>query len=595
MKRSLGIECGASTTLAVCSNGAGSPTETEPWRGQGANLQHSTDTEILNLFESIRSEFGEMDAVGACFAGCRTEKDRARALGLARRVWAEASIQIGSDLDAALLAAGPLDRARVLILSGTGSALVGSRPDGFRLQFGGWGAVLGDKGSGYEIGLRGLKACVYYLDRDGRWPELGARLLERLNLDAPNSLIAWAASADKSQVAALAEVVFEAFREGDAVASDIVDGAAASLSKDARALGKRLVGDNSEPMDFVYHGGVLIGVPELRGRIRDRLEADWPGSTHRALERPSVWGALALAEARHPEAHAVESAPIVEESFVPNWTALDRSPTEARNPRSMRLGAMTAIEAVDLFLDEEPLVVAGLRERRQEIAVLVDALVATYAAGGRLFYVGAGTSGRLGALDASELPPTFRADPNQTQAVIAGGPRAFWRAVEGAEDSADLGAESVCQRGVGEADIVVGIASSGRTPFVWGALGAAHRRGATTALLCFNPAVESVAPKWLDHCLAMDVGPELLTGSTRLKSGTATKLVLNMLTTIAMARGGKVIENLMVDVNPTNEKLRRRAARIVSMLTGMDPSAAHDELVAADWNVKRVYERWAHR
>ncbi|MBI5772681.1 MAG: N-acetylmuramic acid 6-phosphate etherase, partial [Verrucomicrobia bacterium] len=234
---------------------------------------------------------------------------------------------------------------------------------------------------------------------------------------------------------------------------------------------------------------------------------------------------------------------------------------------------------------------AVLLAERKKITRVVRMIEQSFQRGGRLFYVGAGTSGRLGILDASECPPTFRTPPELVQGIIAGGQRAIWQAVEGAEDSAPAGARAVEFRGVRRGDVVVGIAASGRTPFVWGALRAAKKRGAKAVLLCFNPAVARLHGHGLDLILAPDIGPEILTGSTRLKSGTATKLLLNIFTTAALVRGGKVISNLMVDLNPSNTKLRDRAVRILHELTGADAAACRATLEQSRWVVKEAWGR----
>jgi N-acetylmuramic acid 6-phosphate etherase len=208
-----------------------------------------------------------------------------------------------------------------------------------------------------------------------------------------------------------------------------------------------------------------------------------------------------------------------------------------------------------------------------------------------LFYVGAGTSGRLGVLDASECPPTFRTDPELVQGIIAGGQTAIWQAVEGAEDDLQAGARAIEYRGVKRGDTVVGIAASGRTPFVWGALREAKRRGASTVLLCFNPHLVIPRKDRPNVVIAPKIGPEILTGSTRLKSGTATKLVLNIFTTLAMVRMGKVLGNLMVDVKASNVKLRDRAVRIVRELTGADYATAEASLVKTDWKITAACRR----
>jgi N-acetylmuramic acid 6-phosphate etherase len=212
-----------------------------------------------------------------------------------------------------------------------------------------------------------------------------------------------------------------------------------------------------------------------------------------------------------------------------------------------------------------------------------------------LHNIGAGTSGRLGELDASECPPTFQSDLEMIQGVIAGGQRALWEAVEGAEDDRDAGARSIRFRGVTRRDTVVGITASGRTPFVRGALRAAKGRGAATVLLCFNPKLvipQSDRPTLL---IAPRIGPEILTGSTRLKAGTATKLVLNIFTTLAMVRMGKVLGNLMIDVRASNAKLRDRATRIVQELTNADYETARIALEKAKWRIKPTCARLRRR
>lgn len=257
----------------------------------------------------------------------------------------------------------------------------------------------------------------------------------------------------------------------------------------------------------------------------------------------------------------------------------------------MNLDRMPVPAAVELMLREEAKVALALQKEKVLLSRAVNLVAQTFKRGGRLFYFGAGTSGRLGVLDASECPPTFRVEPTMVQGVIAGGEVALRRAVEGAEDDAAAGAREIQKRRVTVRDMVVGIAASGTTRFVWGALGAAKLRGAATMLLCFNPHL--VIPRAMrpDVVLAPDLGPEILTGSTRLKAGTATKLVLNLLTTLAMVRLGKVASNLMVDVNPSNAKLRTRAVRIVRELTGADAVAAEQALRQSGWVIRAACRR----
>jgi len=271
------------------------------------------------------------------------------------------------------------------------------------------------------------------------------------------------------------------------------------------------------------------------------------------------------------------------------------SPTEQRHLRSMNLDKLPLGDAIALMLSEEARVPKKLLAERRRIEQVIRAVARAFRRGGRLFYVGAGTSGRLGVLDASECPPTFRTPPDLVQGIIAGGQNALWQSVEGAEDDTDAGARAIQYRGVTRRDVVVGIAASGTTPFVWGALREARRRGATTALVCFNPFLQIPRKLRPTVVIAPNLGPELLTGSTRLKAGTATKQLLNMFTTLAMVRFGKVQSNLMIDLNPANRKLRDRAVRIVRELTRADYPAAQQALERSRWVIKKAVAQLGRR
>jgi len=271
------------------------------------------------------------------------------------------------------------------------------------------------------------------------------------------------------------------------------------------------------------------------------------------------------------------------------------SPTEARHPGSMNLDKLPLAEAIKLMLSEDAKVPKRLLAERRGIEQVLRAIVRAFRRGGRLFYVGAGTSGRLGVLDASECPATFGTPPELVQGIIAGGQTALWQAVEGAEDDAPAGARALECRGITARDVVLGIAASGTTPFVWGALREAKRRGATTVLLCFNPFLSIPRALRPTFVLAPNLGPEVLTGSTRLKAGTATKLLLNLFTTLAMVALGKVKSNLMIDLQPANVKLRDRAVRMVQALTQADYAVARAALERSGWVVKKAVGRLSRR
>ena len=257
----------------------------------------------------------------------------------------------------------------------------------------------------------------------------------------------------------------------------------------------------------------------------------------------------------------------------------------------MKLDRMPLRKAIRLMLTEDAKIPQKLMGEVGRIEKVTEAIARALRRGGRLFYAGAGTSGRLGVLDASECPPTFRSSPKMVQGIIAGGEMALMKSVEGAEDDASAGAKEIRSSGVKGRDVVVGIAASGTTPFVWGALREAKQRKATTVLVCFNPYLEIPREYQPTIVIAPDLGPELLTGSTRLKAGTATKLLLNIFSTLAMVKLGKVMGNLMVDLNPANVKLRDRAARIVQELTNADNVSARKALERSGWVVKKAIAR----
>lgn len=263
---------------------------------------------------------------------------------------------------------------------------------------------------------------------------------------------------------------------------------------------------------------------------------------------------------------------------------LENLTTEARNPASERLDSLTPLELVRLINEEDAKCAEAVAEQAEPIAKAVEVIAHRLAHGGRLIYIGAGTSGRLGLLDAAECPPTFRSDPSQVVGLIAGGHSAMLKAVEGAEDSPVLAEEDLRKLNLGSDDVVVGIATSGRTPYVLGGLDYARSVGAYTVGLACNR--ESLLRSRADLSIIPVVGPEVLSGSTRMKAGTATKMVLNMLTTGAMVLMGKTYGNLMVDLNATNSKLLERAKRIVCTLTDLMPEQAASLLQSCNGEVK---------
>ena len=258
--------------------------------------------------------------------------------------------------------------------------------------------------------------------------------------------------------------------------------------------------------------------------------------------------------------------------------------TEQRNPNSMHVDSLSALEIVQLMNKEDKQVPLAIEKCLPQIAQAVERIVSAFQQGGRLVYIGAGTSGRLGVLDASECPPTFGVSPEMVKGIIAGGERALRHPIEGAEDSKEQAVVDLQTIQFSSKDVLVGIAASGRTPYVIGALEYAKSLGSVTVSIASNP--NSAMANIVDIAIDTVVGPEVLTGSSRLKSGTAQKLVLNMLTTASMILMGKCYQNLMVDVQASNEKLKARAIRIVMQATDCDKALAEETLKQADQNAK---------
>jgi N-acetylmuramic acid 6-phosphate etherase len=593
----LGIEGGGTHTVVLLADASGRTLrrlEIGP-----ANMKLLTDAQLTQRFRSIATALPVPDALGIGLSGAWAEADFRRIRSAAAKVWPRIPCYATNDLETALTAAADGKRTeripQVLIVSGTGSGCYGKNVKGRGVKVGGWGHVLGDKGSGYDIGLRALQAVVDGYDHELVWPDLGGRLLRALQLNEPNDLIDWAQGADKTEIASLAVEVFAAWGHKDMAAAEILAGAARSLARDAAACARRLTRRGTS-VQFVLTGSILLKQPRFAAQVGRQLRKLWPKAAVTPLKRESAWGAVELArrvlksKAQSPKSEVGE--PESAEAVV---RSARRSPTEERNPRSVKLDKLPLRDAITLMLAEDAGIPKKLLAERGRIQRVIEAVVRAFRRGGRLFYVGAGTSGRLGVLDASECPPTFRTSPELVQGIIAGGQEALWQSGEGAEDDADAGGRAIEFRGITRRDVVVGIAASGTTPFVWGALREAKRRGATTVLLCFNPFLKIPRALRPSIVIAPNLGPELLTGSTRLKAGTATKQLLNMVTTLAMVRIGKVRSNLMIDVNPANVKLRDRAVRIVQELTRADYRTAEEALERSGWVVKKAVVRLGRR
>jgi N-acetylmuramic acid 6-phosphate etherase len=269
---------------------------------------------------------------------------------------------------------------------------------------------------------------------------------------------------------------------------------------------------------------------------------------------------------------------------MPSQSKWQSLPTEAINPVSLAVDKAAVGDIVDMVVNEDRKVIAAVQKEKERIAHGVDIVAHALKKGGRIVFIGAGTSGRLGVVEAAEMPPTFGTSPDTVQAIMAGGQEAVFRAKEGVEDNYEEGARSIGRLRLGKKDVVIGVSASGMTPFVRGGLTRARKSGARIIFVTCWPGSE--LQTFVDVQIAPAVGPELIAGSTRLKAGTATKMVLNMLTTIAMIKVGKTYGNLMVDVQTGSEKLKDRARRIIGIVTLLDYDEADALLRRAKWNVK---------
>lgn len=570
MKRALGVEGGGTKTewLYVDDSGSPSCSGTLP----AANLRLIGDEALERILRILPSN---PTHVGLFLAGCATEDDRQRLASHAARVWPEAKSVVGSDRESGFAAAFGANDG-VAVIAGTGSAITGRR-DGRVEKAGGWGQLLGDIGSGYYLAVQALRHVLWAYDLNRRVTTPGARLLSALGLNRLEDLVRWAGEADKLSVAQLAPVVFETAEEGDAEMAFILDQGAAALADGACAVIRRLGFET--PPEIKLQGGLFVHHPAYAQRCTRRIADILPDAKVGVCTESGAAGSLWLATRE-----AIAAPPPSEPEI--DLAELADALTERPNPRSQGLDAMGAPEIVDLFLSEEACVSDALAAARAELIAAVELTADALRNGGRLFYVGAGTSGRLGVLDASEIPPTFGTSPDLVQAVMAGGARALYRAAEGAEDQRETGALAMAERGVRAGDVVCGITASGRTPFVLGALERARELGAHTVLLSCNPARSRNGTPWGVE-IDLPTGPELLAGSTRLKAGTATKCALNILSTAAMVRLGRVHGNLMAGVVVTNAKLRDRAIRLVCGLRGLARPEAEALLEANGWDVRR--------
>jgi N-acetylmuramic acid 6-phosphate etherase len=576
----LGVEGGGTKTDWVLLDPAG--VLLREGRLPAANLKLSTDAQLAGIFSVLPRE---ATAVGLFLAGCILESDRERLRHLGQSLWPHAALSVGNDCDSGLAAALG-DQDGIIVISGTGAVVQGRR--GGRVEkAGGWGHILGDRGGGYDLGRFALRQVIRHYDLEGTLSPLATSILAVLGLNDLLQVDDWAIHADKTQIANLAPIVFQAAAQGDAEVRKFLVRRAGDLADCAVAVVRRL-GFGREPIPVRLLGGLLMKEPSYAALFREALRERLPAAEVEACPRHGAIGAAYLAaKGELPQVTPAPSA-----LAEAQRTELAVAATEQPHERAADLERLSVRELVELFVEEEDRVRVALAASISTITRAVELVYAVLLESGRLFYVGAGTSGRLGMLDASEMPPTFGTPPELVQGLIAGGAPALLKSAEGAEDSPEGGALALRQRGLRAGDVVCGLTASGRTPFVLGALAEARATGAKTIFLTCNPARHPSADPW-DVEIDLPTGAEIVSGSTRLKAGTATKVALNIISTCAMIRLGRVHGGAMIDLRATNAKLRDRAIRIVATALECPPEAARERLRAADWSVRAALENAA--
>ncbi len=577
----IGVDGGASKTEAVVLAKNGQVLG----RGQGGSANYhnvglAAAKEALQkaMTEALRAAGLSQTQVAAAtwaLAGVGRAEDRRRFLDLAAELLPSIPVQIEHDALAALVG-GLGSRRGIVLIAGTGMIAYGEdgRREGARA--GGWGTLL-DRGSGYALGLAALRAILAAEDGSDHPTRLAKLIQAALKLTDVTEIPNWLYVPERmvAEIAALAPYVLAEAEAGDMIAVDLAAQGVEALAGAVDAVARQL-GLWGEPFPLVLSGGLLTTNAFYRRLVTQAVQSRIPHSQPQLPQADSAIGAarLALESLGYPlEAQSTGVA-----TDASTWTS------EQRNVLTQNLDLQTTLEIVGLMHLADHQAVAAVRPLLPTIATVVEAVAGRMRHGGRLIYVGAGTSGRLGLLDASECPPTFNADPGQVIGLIAGGRMALTEAIEGAEDDRAAGANDLATLNVGPDDSVVGLAASGRTPYVIAALTEARRRGALTIALTCNLPAPLTEPA--DYVIAPLVGPEVITGSTRLKAGTAQKLVLNMLSTAVMIRLGKTFGNLMVDVQQTNQKLQARARRIVAQACGIDEIRARAALDASNGEVK---------
>ncbi len=574
----LGIESGATGSVAlladhdgnILSSANGNPLVLTAHAG--AKLQPTLRALLRRLFGRKYAP-KDVRKAALCLAGVSFQGNAeatARLGKILRQAGVKAKPLLHPDIHATL-AHELRDRPGMIIVAGTGSCAIAKNAKGRIRRAGGWGSLLGDEGSGYAMGLSALRDCVTALDGRAETGSFHAAIARRIRCKTAAQIVQWSGKADKSAIAGLARMVFAQALRGDARALELLENTRRDLLALMRPLHSWLSQQGVLDYSVILTGGTFEHHPEHAEAMSHLIQNTFGLSSIKVSKNSKGLGAIKLASGRYASARRPGAR-----RGIPS--------TEAIHPKSKFIDTLSSEEIVRIIQEEDIAVPQALLSQRKTLAGAVDVLVKVIENGGRVFYVGAGTSGRLAALDAAELPPTFGVSPRLFQTVLAGGNRSLLHAAEGAEDDKRAARRLMRDKKISAKDAVIGIAASGRTPFVLEAMRlAAIARAKTIGIACNS---RTPLEKACDIALIADTGPEIIGGSTRMKAGTATKLLLNTLSTACMIRLGKVHDHWMVGVVPSNAKLKTRAVSIVRGIGRSSERQAHRALELCGWQTQ---------